>query len=211
MGMWIKGWSEEECLARFQHLARRVFEPRVEFYILRAMLWCLCGATLAGISPQPVGDLSLARLIMMVAFLPVVGRLQGGLDEAGARLLLWYLSGSIYGHRVMDRSLQEAFGADDTIDGDSWASRYGIHVAIPATEVPGNRCCLFNNYNGVTARAARGGRVPWERCMRKLDHRVADDYQGTNACPPQRPAREFGKCECICVTLYSLALLTVTI
>ena len=43
-GSFVKGWSEEECLERFQTLAHHAFQPPIESGLVRLLLSYSCGS-----------------------------------------------------------------------------------------------------------------------------------------------------------------------
>lgn len=55
------------------------------------------------------------------------------------------LTGSLYPAEGIECALKRAFGTQRTLVGDSWASRHGVKVLLPATAVPGNVPYLFSN------------------------------------------------------------------
>ena len=82
-----------------------------------------------------------------------------------ARFLLFYITGGIYPDSAINTVLQDVCGRDTSISDASWATRYGIKYAFPATSVPGNHRFLFNNYGGVARRPSKRQGKLLARCI----------------------------------------------
>lgn len=73
------------------------------------------------------------------------------------RLVVWYLSDSLYSAENLEAALKKTFTSDKSIFDCSYATGIGAKLGFPVTTVSETSSCIFTNYNGVGTRASDCG------------------------------------------------------